>query len=680
MVAVGLLVLLLSGMARPAASLKPNLNVSQEELILGSCAVEVMLATLSNPRCSVILVKDHHPTLDTLPRRLPFGVSVFEVRGDRQDASAMRERTSSMVSEARKVGRASWCLTVVAASSDVAFLTTFARRASRSRLLRPAARLLLLTHSSLVNNSDFSSVFSKMNALTLVIEHNSNHHLQCGAYIQLPYSTPDAQAVKVALWTPQRGLALTSRLPLFPHKFFRFSSRPNLVVVTESFPTHEAVMVDDPAAPGGKRLAFNSPIANVLQLLAHTTNFTYTFVKPPDGVWGFQLEDGSWSGMLGMVSREEVDIGLGPFGIGATRAEVVDFTSPVGVYYGRIMGRRGRPEVDPWNFIFPLRPVVWTATLATLLVLPLILSLLSVCTAIRSPGRWFDDTFNFISIFLQQNIWVRRMWWWERVVVLVWMLATVVLTQSYSGNLMALLAVKHVSQPVQRLRDIVHDPSTTLMIENGSIKALYILPRPDASQVIIDLHNTNRVEYIPTWDILRSIDTLVRRGHHYLIFEDVLVSAAMARDFSLTGRCDFYVAREDFMPLPFCLVCPRGHSLVPVLSERIGRIQEAGLYNHWMESLNPNFTACTNLPTKVLIKSSLSFANLWGVFLIQACGLALSLLVLCLELLCRQAAPVGSGSPLCDQAAPCGIKKPPVGSSSPLWDQAAHCGIKKPPV
>lgn len=56
-------------------------------------------------------------------------------------------------------------------------------------------------------------------------------------------------------------------------------------------------------------------------------------------------------------------------------------------------------------------------------------------------------------------------WWWHRVVLGVWMLMTMVLTRSYEGNLMSLLAVRHLPQPYQTLRDVVDDPSVVMVWE-----------------------------------------------------------------------------------------------------------------------------------------------------------------------------------------------------------------------
>ena len=38
-------------------------------------------------------------------------------------------------------------------------------------------------------------------------------------------------------------------------------------------------------------------------------NFTYDLTKPPDGQWGSIQPDNSWSGLVGMLMAEEIDMG-----------------------------------------------------------------------------------------------------------------------------------------------------------------------------------------------------------------------------------------------------------------------------------------------------------------------------------------------------------------------------------
>ena len=38
-------------------------------------------------------------------------------------------------------------------------------------------------------------------------------------------------------------------------------------------------------------------------------NFTYSVTKPEDNQWGAIQNDSSWTGMVGMLIRKEIDLG-----------------------------------------------------------------------------------------------------------------------------------------------------------------------------------------------------------------------------------------------------------------------------------------------------------------------------------------------------------------------------------
>ncbi|KAK3867213.1 hypothetical protein Pcinc_027306, partial [Petrolisthes cinctipes] len=59
-----------------------------------------------------------------------------------------------------------------------------------------------------------------------------------------------------------------------------FPHRPHLVVTAEEFPTQVAVMVDDPDAPGGKRLTFDGLSEKIMKAFARKMNFTAEVLHP----------------------------------------------------------------------------------------------------------------------------------------------------------------------------------------------------------------------------------------------------------------------------------------------------------------------------------------------------------------------------------------------------------------
>ena len=56
---------------------------------------------------------------------------------------------------------------------------------------------------------------------------------------------------------------------------------------------------------------FTGVMAKILDYLQISLNFSTSLARPPDGAWGALDDEGHWSGMVGMVKRNEVDFALG---------------------------------------------------------------------------------------------------------------------------------------------------------------------------------------------------------------------------------------------------------------------------------------------------------------------------------------------------------------------------------
>ena len=52
-------------------------------------------------------------------------------------------------------------------------------------------------------------------------------------------------------------------------------------------------------------------------------------MTPTDGKFGEELETGNWSGMIGMLVRNEADMALMSFSFTLRRRGVMDFSPPV---------------------------------------------------------------------------------------------------------------------------------------------------------------------------------------------------------------------------------------------------------------------------------------------------------------------------------------------------------------
>lgn len=64
---------------------------------------------------------------------------------------------------------------------------------------------------------------------------------------------------------------------------------------------------------------------------SHSISNSYEVSQSRDGTYGTLKDDGSWSGMLGMISAGFSDIGICDVYASEDRASVVDFLMPVEV-------------------------------------------------------------------------------------------------------------------------------------------------------------------------------------------------------------------------------------------------------------------------------------------------------------------------------------------------------------
>ncbi|XP_071545434.1 probable glutamate receptor [Panulirus ornatus] len=542
--------------------------------VAGDAAVAVLSAVLQ-AQCSLVLFTDGNTSVTTIREsglllRHPRGSSVQEVTVKGQDAQVLGKQLFRVVANALRLRQSSWCVTVVVVSDDPVFLAVFMESSVKSLLLVWSTKLLVVTRLSLPQLHHLHTSFSTTNTVLLVVDDNQGP-LEFHAYVHLPYSPPDNQPLQAASWTPERGLPPTAHHKLFPDKYNTLLYGPTLVVTAEEYLPHTALVRKDDGDAASSPL-FQGPMVHLMEILANTMNFTYNYIRPPDGSWGGKLKNGSWTGMVGMLGRKEVDIGLGPFSIRTYRMEMVDYTREIMFDDNGILVRRGRPQADPWGFLLPLTPLVWAAIMMTLLVVLAVVLLLSSYSGLKSPANtiWVSNMmFDYIRVLLQQGKYRPPDLWWERFVLAAWMMTTLVLTRSYAGTLMSLLAVRHIPQTYHSIREILDDPSVTMIWESGTSKVHFF--RTAESGIFRDIGDSEkegRIKFVKTFEFYSSLDTLVRQGDHTLMLETLYGRVLRGQDFSRTGRCDFYAAREVFLPFMIAMAGPKGSPLVPSMSKR----------------------------------------------------------------------------------------------------------------
>ncbi|KAK8407419.1 hypothetical protein O3P69_002148 [Scylla paramamosain] len=367
--------------------------------------------------------------------------------------------------------------------------------------------------------------------------------------------------------------------------FFRFPRRPVVAVGAVAWPPHVVM-----TSVAGGRIVVSGAMGNVLQVLAQTLNFTYNIVIPEDGGWGSRRPNGSWTGMVGQLVRKEADLALGPFGVTVSRAEVIDYTLSFLMGDYTLLSRKGPPEIDPWGFLFPLTETVWAAVAAALVVAWLAATLVARRPRYVNVLGWAGGVFlQHVRVFFNQGItWKAAYGLAGQTVLGSWMVMAAVVFWSYTGNLTSLLAVRHIPQPIQTLRDLLDDPGVTLYISANTLIIDTISRMEDGElREMYDLRNVGRLKYHSLFPV-----TKMRYGRESSLYT------------TLTHDMDIASARS---------------------------VVEAGLYDHWMQQEMPA-TNCRYAPSVITVQEPLSLSNLWGLFVMLFVMLMVAVAVFCLEL------------------------------------------------
>ncbi|KAK8384964.1 hypothetical protein O3P69_014496 [Scylla paramamosain] len=490
-------------------------------------AVASVLAAHSPCAHTTLLLTDGTQTKRLLQEveavHAPRGVTVFHMEGNHQGSNTTEVYLRMTVDKLRQLGGAWHCLVVVVVSDDPAFLAAFAHLSLRRHAFRWSTRILVFTRLPLSHLGGLHGLLSNRNAMLLHVQEGeeADRCSEVDVFVWQPYSAPTSTPLRVATWTPHVRLTHTS---FFPDKFYVFSSPPTLTVAVEFLPHHTLTWVKDSDTPDGSRLELTGFLNEFVTYFAKAMNFRYRYVVSRERTFGTKLPDGSWTGMMGMLVREEADFSPGPFVLSSVRAEAAQATTEYTQGGLRILSGLTGLKIDPWGFLLPLTPLVWAITLTALLGVLFVRQLLPSCLPGRSLLRcgWSANTFSPVRVLLQQGEASRT-----------------------DGPLLPGSALR--LEGFRALREQQSCPNNSASLTpNADVDV-----KDGVFREVAELEDVGRLKFHIQTKIPESIDTLVRAAHHVLVETDVLLRNHVALDFSREGECCL-VPRGDAPRLVGC--------------------------------------------------------------------------------------------------------------------------------
>ncbi|XP_071548117.1 glutamate receptor ionotropic, kainate glr-3-like [Panulirus ornatus] len=358
----------------------------------------------------------------------------------------------------------------------------------------------------------------------------------------------------------------------------------------------------------------------------------YVVIPPPDQQWGIKLPNDTWTGMMGQLDRQEVDMALGPFTMTPQRASVCDFSVPLHHENFAIITPRPKLQSDVLGFIKPFTVQVW------LLILT---SLLSVATAmgcvVWAEGKIFRHSeknivaraflWVFCTVTQESSHWLPKKDG-SRIIVSFWLLASLVFMSSYSGILTAMLTLPRVTVTIDSLADLVSQSALPWRLETGAAILTYLKESKE------EVHQKAYRNMGPTIYALLRERQAVAEGKIAVICDETSMKKAMDLDFSTTGQCHLYIAQGKVMTNAMMSLAFRKNSKYLVqANHRVRILLESGLWHKWIGKQVANSSHCLRHPRLDRREGiqPLNLESFTGPVLILLTGATVSLLVFLCE-------------------------------------------------
>lgn len=358
-----------------------------------------------------------------------------------------------------------------------------------------------------------------------------------------------------------------------------------------------------------------------LKLLLKGLKRPYRLVIPKDLSWGIELENGSVTGLLGMVTRNEADMAMGSLFLNERRAKAIYYTYPYTAAEVTFATRYPADIHSAATLVYPFTVNLWTCILFILFTLPLLFKLI-IYKNLSLESLLFD----VLAPMVGQSMQLRVYAFTSRLLVLSWLLAAFLISQHYCSVLLSFVSVPLKEQSVKDIH------SLSKAVDEGKMKAFM----PEGSSI-----HRHMLEHSDAF--YRMLAENILKNKWFLKSDPKLI-----RDIILNGKSAFFETRshlkglfgddafisEDILhTFPVAIVVKKNFALKKRINNLIHRITVSGIYEKnvrddrfytlykWKAARNDH-----ELVQKITLD------KLRGAFLLLIIGLALALIINLIEI------------------------------------------------
>ncbi|XP_071520766.1 ionotropic receptor 21a-like [Panulirus ornatus] len=358
----------------------------------------------------------------------------------------------------------------------------------------------------------------------------------------------------------------------------------------------------------------------MLQEISTRLNFSYHLYDfPPDKKWG-DFFNGSWRGLIGEVYRNEKDFGINQMAMIEDRNQAIDFSVQYWMDSYAFLLPRPKPPPRWWSVSFPFSWTTWAAVVLNLLLIAVVHlgfikvkalpwdglshTLLEVArTVLRQDTAGLSDD-NSVRVFQGA-----------------WFLVAMVISISYTGNLVAYVTAPTQPTFIRTFHQLSSSTHRPMMADYGS----YV---PGAMRTSLDpvMRELGRaIELIP-YDYSLGLSKVEEQGRAFLEVESYLQYVVI-----LHGARNTYFMTEKYSPTHLAWYFPKHTPWKHKFDRYISAFRESGLCHHWKKETEAKFEEKMNYQRRSLVEEAraqpLTLADCQGAFLVYGVCVGATVLV-----------------------------------------------------
>lgn len=408
-------------------------------------------------------------------------------------------------------------------------------------------------------------------------------------------------------------------------KIFSYTKQTNIVLasIMEKFPKllkiavkHMRYFVNLGTNKNNSLELIDGSDAFLIKDLSKALGFKYELYTPADGEWGTRKSDGSWTGILGMLDRGEVDMSVAGISITEERSDSFSQMAYQVFEYTFVTNKPNFASMAG-KFLTPFTVELWTACLAAYFLTTLIIWFCS-----REKCSLVETAMQTIAIVLQQDSAQRSSMDWAK---LSWIVATRFLVFSYCAVLLSFLTMPVRDEGIRTFKELgkrVSGGHYIVLCSKGSV-AVELLK-----------HNSN----------LRNIAEKVVQNDWYVKKVNGSHPKEFGPDSAIVGPKLVFQLNYGVEPFTTKLISSETIAVVNIglavkknfcckktLSHVVNRIVEAGLYDSYIQRMK--MQSFYNLPKVEQASPTrpLSISDFQDVFNVLGVGWLVAIIVFFVE-------------------------------------------------